>query len=77
MDKFTAHFSSPDGYGTCICAADTIKELYQKLNNRGFKYADNSFYDALEWEKTNDKKFYGMRIEIRRGEPEMTEYTSF
>lgn len=77
MEKFTAHFSSPDGYGTCVCAANTIKELYQKLNDRSFKYADNSLYDALEWEKTNDKKFYGIRIEIRRGEPEMTEYTSF
>lgn len=76
MEKFTAHYSSPDGFGTCVCGADTIKELYQKLNDREFKYVDYSYYDALEWEKANDKKFYGMRIEIRRGELEMTEYTS-
>ena len=76
MEKFTAEYSASDGYGKCICAANTIKELYKKLNERGFKYADYSFYDALEWEKTNDKKFYGLRIEIRRGELEMTEYTS-
>lgn len=76
MKNFTADYLCSDGYGHGICTADTINELYQILRDRGFKYVDSSFFKALEWEKTNDKKFYGMWIEIRRGELEMTEYTS-
>ena len=53
------------------------KQVTFSINNDRGQYADYSFYDALEWEKTNDKKFYGLRIEIRRGDLEMTEYTSF
>lgn len=76
MKKFTAQFLAPNGYGNCICTADTIRELYEILRKRGFKYAENSFADALLFERTDKKKFYGRNIEIRRGELEMTEYTS-
>ena len=76
MKKFTADYLNRDGYSHSICTADTIEELYQILRDRDFKYVDYSFYDALKWEKTEDKKFHSMWIEIRRGEPEMTEYTS-
>lgn len=76
MKEFMAYFTAPDSYGHNVCAANTITELYEILKKRGFRYASDSFHAALEWEKTDKKKFYGMRIEITRGEPEMTEYTS-
>lgn len=76
MKEFTAEFTAPSGYGHCICTADTITELYEILNKRGFKYANDSFRAALEWETTDKKTFYGTLIRIDRGEREMTEYTS-
>lgn len=77
MKQFTADFHVFGSYGTQICTADTIEELIKTLIDRGYNLHKNEEKRIVDWSKTTDKKYYGMNITIRRGELEMTEYTSF
>ena len=77
MKQFTADFHVSGSYGTQICTADTIEELIKTLIDRGYNLHKNEEKRIVDWSKTTDKKYYGMNITIRRGELEMTEYTSF
>ena len=38
--KFTADFSTRNGYGNQICIADNIENLIIMLVNRGFNFVD-------------------------------------
>jgi hypothetical protein len=49
----------------------------EKIFNDGYTFYIGEREDILNWSKSKDKKYYGMRLTIRRGELEMTEYTSF
>ena len=62
--------------GTSICMANTIEELMETLFNRGYNFNIGERERILDWDNTNQKKYYGARLTIRRGELEMTEYTS-
>lgn len=77
MKQFTADFCVSGSYGRQVCSADTIEELIQILISRGYNLHPNEEKRIIDWSKTTDKKYYGMSIDIRRGELEMTEYTSF
>lgn len=77
MKKFTAEYSNKGQYGTSICTADTIDELINILSDRGYTFRIGEKGDILNWGSTDKKKYYGTRLTIVRGEPEMTEYTSF
>ena len=75
--EFTADFSTREHYGNQICKANSIEELINILEVRGFDFTFNPIKeDIIKWSKTTDKKYYGTDIIIRRGEHEMTEYTS-
>lgn len=75
--EFTADFSIKEHYGNQICKASSIEELINILDIRGFNFYFNPIKeDIIKWSKTTSKKYYGTDITIRRGEPEMTEYTS-
>ena len=74
--KFTADFSTRNGYGNQICIADNIENLIIALVNRGFNFVDGMQNEIVEWSKTTNKKYYGTGIIIRRVEDEMTGYTS-
>lgn len=76
MKNFTAEYSRSGQYGYGICAADTIDELIGTLFCRGYVFGYGERRRIAEWEKTDKKKFYGCGLTIRRGELEMTEYTS-
>lgn len=77
MKKYTAEYSKRGQYGTGICMADTIEELMEILFDRGYDFNIGERERILDWSKTEKKKYYGMRLTIRCGELEMTEYTSF
>lgn len=74
--KFTADFSTRNGYGNQICIANNIENLIITLVNRGFNFVDGMQNEIVEWSKTTNKKYYRTGITIERGDPEMTEYTS-
>ena len=75
--KFTAEFSTRGYYGNQICKANSIEELINILDMKGFDFIFNPIKeDIVKWSKTTNKKFYGMDIIIRRGKDEMTGYTS-
>ena len=76
MQDFTAEYHKYGQYGTGICCANTIEELIKILISRGYKFSQNDMQKILEWKGTTQKKYYGMNLTIRRGELEMTEYTS-
>ena len=76
MQEFTAEYHKYGQYGTGICCLNNIKELIKILISRGYKFNQNEIRKILEWEGTAKKKYYGMGLTIRRGELEMTEYTS-
>lgn len=75
--RFTAEYNINGKYGTGICMADTIEELMENLFDRGYNFAIGQREAVVDWSKTDKKKYYGTRLTIRRGELEMTEYTSF
>ena len=77
MKQFTAEYSKRGQYGYGICTADTIEELIQILSSRGYDFSIGEKGAILNWSSTTQKKYYGVRLTIRRGELEMTEYTSF
>ena len=77
MKKYTAEYSPRGQYGISICTADTIEELIELLSNRRYFLSINERKRILDWSKTDKKKYYGVNLTIRRGELEMTEYTSF
>ena len=74
--KFTANFSTRNGYGNQICIADTRENLMIALVDRGFNFADGMQNEIVAWSKTTNKKYYRTGITIERGDSEMTEYTS-
>lgn len=74
--KFTADFSTRNGYGNQICIADTIENLMIALVDRGFNFTDGMQNEIVAWSKTTNKKYYRTGITIERGDSEMTEYTS-
>lgn len=75
--EFTAEFSTREHYGNRICKANSIDELINTLELRGFDFIFNPIKeDIVRWSKTTEKKYYGTDIVIRRGDLEMTEYTS-
>lgn len=76
MQEFTAEYHKYGQYGTGICSSDNIEKLVEILNSRGYKFDQNEIRKILEWERTAQKKYYGMNLTIRRGALEMTEYTS-
>lgn len=76
MQDFTAEYHKYGQYGTGICCANSIEELIKILISRGYKFGQDEMQKILEWENTTQKKYYGMSLTIRRGELEMTEYTS-
>lgn len=76
MQKFTAEYHKHGQYGTGICCSNSIEELIKILITRGYKFDKSEMRKILEWEGTAEKKYYGMNLTIRRGELEMTEYTS-
>lgn len=77
MKQFTAEYSKRGQYGISMCMADTIIELIDILRCRGYEFYVGEKERILNWGNTTQKKYYGARLTIRRGEPEMTEYTSF
>ena len=77
MKQFTAEYNRPGQYGTGICTADTLDELINILSDRGYTFRIGEKGDILNWGSTDKKKYYGTRLTIRRGECEMTAYTSF
>ena len=76
MQEFTAEYHKYGQYGIGICSSDNIEKLVEILNSRGYKFGHNEIRKILEWERTAEKKYYGMNLTIRRGGLEMTEYTS-
>lgn len=76
MQEFTAEYHKYGQYGTGICCSNSIEELIKILITRGYKFDKNERQKILEWENTMQKKYYRMDLAIRRGELEMTEYTS-
>lgn len=75
---YIAEFSTREYYGNQICKANSIDELINILDMRDFDFTFNYIKkDIVNWSKTTDKKYYGINIVIKRGESEMTEYTSF
>lgn len=76
MQQFTAEYHKYGQYGTGICCSNSIEELIKILISRGYKFGKNETRKILEWEGTAEKKYYGTSLTIRRGELEMTEYTS-
>lgn len=76
MQDFTAEYHKYGQYGTGICCANSIEELIKILISRGYKFGQDEMQKILEWENTTQKKYYGMSLTIRRGELEITEYTS-
>jgi hypothetical protein len=77
MKRYTAEYHRRGHYGISICTADTIEELVEKIFNDGYAFYNGERRDILDWSKTDKKKYYGMGLLIRKGELEMTEYTSF
>jgi hypothetical protein len=77
MKQFTAEYSKRGQYGISICTADTIEELIQILSDRGYEFRVGEKGKILNWSNTTQKKYYSVGLNIRRGELEMTEYTSF
>ena len=77
MKLFTAEYSKRGQYGTGICTADTIIDLMEILFDRGYNFSIGEREEVLDWSKTDKKKYYGVGLTIRRGELEMTEYTSY
>ncbi len=75
--RYTAEYRKKGQYGTGICMADTIEELMEILFDRGYDFEFGEREIISGWSKTNEKKYYGIRLTIRRGELEMTEYTSY
>ena len=77
MKQFTAEYRRYGQSGKSICMADDIGALIEELYLRGYEFEIGEIQDILKWSNTDKKKYYGMRLDIRRGELEMTEYTSF
>lgn len=77
MKQFTAEYNKRGQYGTGICTADTIEKLIKILLDRGYEFNDGEKQRVINWSNTTQKKYYGTRLTIRRGELEMTEYTSY
>lgn len=77
MEEFTAYFVPCGKYGTQICKADTIDELIKTLIERKYSFHVDEKERIINWSNGKDKKYYGTNITIRRGELEMTDYTSF
>lgn len=73
---FTAEYSRIDSYGTFIVTGNSAEELIQKLERHDFKFKYDTKEKIIEWCNGNEKKYYGANLNIRRGEDEMTEYTS-
>ena len=76
MKQFTAEYSKRGQYGISMCMADTIEELIQILSDRGYEFRIGEKGKILNWSHTTQKKYYSVGLNIRRGELEMTEYTS-
>lgn len=76
MKQFTAEYSLQDKYGYGVCTADTIEELMTTLSSRGCKFTMREMEKIEDWAEGTQKKYYGAWLTIRRGELEMTEYTS-
>lgn len=77
MKQFTAEYCRKGCYGYSICTADTIEELLENLSNNDYIFNNGEKQRILDWSNTTKKKYYGVGLTIRRGELEMTEYTSF
>ena len=77
MKQFTAEYSKRGQYGYSICTADDIVELMEIMFDRGYDFRVGEREAIIDWSKTEDKKFCRSGITIRRGERDMTEYTSF
>ena len=76
MKQFTAEYRRYGHTGTRICVADDIGSLIEALYLKGYEFEIGEIQKILEWCRTDNKKYYGMRLTIRRGELKMTEYTS-
>lgn len=59
--KFTADFSTRNGYGNQICIADTIENLMIALVNRGFNFADGMQNEILS---VNELKIDGSKPKV-------------
>ena len=77
MKQFTAEYSKRGQYGISICTADTIEELIGILSDRGYEFRVGEKGKILNCSNTSQKKYYSVGLNIRRGELDMTEYTSF
>ena len=77
MARYTAEYSRKGHYGTSICTANTIEQLIQKLVDNGYTLHSAENDRVLHWNNTDKKKYYGAGLTIRKGELEMTDYTSF
>lgn len=77
MAQFTAEYQKISSHGTGVCAADSIENLFATLSQRGYVFRVGEQERITEWGKGEQKKYYGIRLTIRRGELEMTDYTSF
>lgn len=78
MKQYTAEYYKYGQTGTSICCADDISSLIETLYLKGYEFDNQKeIQEILNWDNTNKKKYYGTRLTIRRGELEMTEYTSF
>lgn len=74
---FTAEYSKRGCYGIGICMANTVEKLIEILDNRGYEFDPYEKEEIVTWSKKSKNNYYAMRLSIRRGKPQMTEYTSF
>ena len=74
--KYTAEFTPYGESGTRILVASDIHELISNLIEGGYKFNPVSKKELFDWETSNKKKFYARNLTVRRGEDEMTDYTS-
>lgn len=80
MKKYTAEFRAKGSYGTMICTEDSISELIETMKERGCIISDAEVDKIIFWDNYSKSKFYyggfGGVSKIRKGEDQMTEYTS-
>lgn len=77
MKKYRAEFRRKNKTGLECCSADTIYDLLVTLAHRGYELESAEVTKLLKWATTHQSRFFGLRLTVEYGDPQMTEYTSF
>lgn len=77
MKRYRAEFHRRNETGRECCTADTITDLLVALTLRGYEWGPAEMTKLLRWATTHQSRFWGLRLTVEYGEPQMTEYTSF